>query len=163
MTSLLNSVKANSCYLKPQKTSWEQTGFKDCDFYQNNALSWKIPSKVGIPPKIGHLPCPTRLCGPSGKVSASRAADLGSIPAFSLWLSLGRVIPVTWRLIFQWLLCQMLGIIGSALALVGPIYVSILWLGEKASLICNFYLSMPAGTIIWEEPSLSYTSMLLGR
>ena len=40
--------------------------------------------------------------------------------------------------------------------------VSILWLGE-ISLICNFYLSVAARKIVWADPSLRYTRMLLGR
>ena len=39
--------------------------------------------------------------------------------------------------------------------------VSILWLGEVESLICNFYLSVAARKIVWADPSLRYTSMLL--
>ena len=41
--------------------------------------------------------------------------------------------------------------------------VSILWLGEMESLVCNFYLSVAALKIVWADPSLRYTSMLLGR
>ena len=41
--------------------------------------------------------------------------------------------------------------------------VSILWLGEVESLICNFYLSVAAHTIVWADPSLRYTSLLLGH
>ena len=41
--------------------------------------------------------------------------------------------------------------------------VSILWLGEVESLICNFCLSVAARKIVWADPSLRYTSMLLGR
>ena len=41
--------------------------------------------------------------------------------------------------------------------------VSILWLGEMESWICNFYLSVAAHTTVWANPSLRYTSMLLGR
>ena len=41
--------------------------------------------------------------------------------------------------------------------------VSILWLGEVESLTCNFYLSVSARKIVWADPSLRYTSMLLGR
>ena len=41
--------------------------------------------------------------------------------------------------------------------------VSILWLGEMASLICNFYLSVAARKIVWADPSLRYTRMLVGR
>ena len=39
--------------------------------------------------------------------------------------------------------------------------VSILRLGE--SLICNFNLSVAARTLVWADPSLRYTNMLLGR
>ena len=35
--------------------------------------------------------------------------------------------------------------------------VNILWLGEVESLICNFYLSVAARTIVWVDPSLRYT------
>ena len=41
--------------------------------------------------------------------------------------------------------------------------VSILWLGEVENLICNFYLSVTARKIVWTDPSLRYTRMLLGR
>ena len=41
--------------------------------------------------------------------------------------------------------------------------VSILWLGEVESWICNFYLSVAARAIVWADPSLRHTSMLLGR
>ena len=41
--------------------------------------------------------------------------------------------------------------------------VSILWLGEVESLISNFYLSVAARKLIWADPSLRYTSMLLGH
>ena len=40
--------------------------------------------------------------------------------------------------------------------------VSILWLGEVEILICNFYLSVATRKIVWADPSLRYTSMLLG-
>ena len=40
--------------------------------------------------------------------------------------------------------------------------VSILWLGEVESLICIFYLSVAARKIVWADPSLRYTRMLLG-
>ena len=40
--------------------------------------------------------------------------------------------------------------------------VSILWLGEVERLICNFYLSVAARKIVWADPSLRYTSLLLG-
>ena len=39
--------------------------------------------------------------------------------------------------------------------------VSILWLAEVDSLVCNFYLSVAARKIVWAGPSLRYTSMLL--
>ena len=65
-------------------------------------------------------------------------------------------------LVLQWLPCQAPGNVGSALGLFGP--VSTLWLGEIASLtvICNFYLSVSARAVVWAEPPLRCTSMLLG-
>ena len=41
--------------------------------------------------------------------------------------------------------------------------VSILWLGETESLVCNFCLSVAARQIVWAVLSLRYTSMLLGH
>ena len=41
--------------------------------------------------------------------------------------------------------------------------VSILWLDEVERLICNFYLSVAARKIVCADPSLRYTSLLLGR
>ena len=41
--------------------------------------------------------------------------------------------------------------------------VTIPWLGEMKSLICNFYLSVLAYTLVWADPSLGYTGILLGR
>ena len=39
--------------------------------------------------------------------------------------------------------------------------VSILWLGEVESLICNFYLSVAARQIDWADPPLRYTACCL--
>ena len=41
--------------------------------------------------------------------------------------------------------------------------VNILWLGKVESWICNFCLSVAARKLVWADPSLRYTSMLLGR
>ena len=41
--------------------------------------------------------------------------------------------------------------------------VSILWLGEMESWICNFCLSVAARKIVWADLFLRYTRMLLGR
>ena len=41
--------------------------------------------------------------------------------------------------------------------------VSILWLGEVESLICDLYLSVAARKAVCADPSPRYTSMLLGR
>ena len=41
--------------------------------------------------------------------------------------------------------------------------VSILWLGEMESWICNFYLSVAARKFVWADPSRRCTRMLLGR
>ena len=54
------------------------------------------------------------------------------------------------------------GVKGSALGLAGP-GVSVLWLGEVDSLTRNSRLSVAARTIVWADPSLRCTNMLLGR
>ena len=63
----------------------------------------------------------------SGKASASRVED----PVFKSRLRRdffrGRVIPVTQKLALQWLPCQVPGVIGSALGLVGPVSVYCDW------------------------------------
>ena len=41
--------------------------------------------------------------------------------------------------------------------------VSIQWLGEVESWICNFCLSVAAHKPVWADPSLRYARMLLGR
>ena len=41
--------------------------------------------------------------------------------------------------------------------------VSILWLGEIERWACNFYHSVAARKIVWADPFLKYTLMLLGR
>ena len=41
--------------------------------------------------------------------------------------------------------------------------VSILRLDEVESWICSFYVSVAASEIVWADPSLRYTSMLVGR
>ena len=41
--------------------------------------------------------------------------------------------------------------------------ISILWLGEMDSLVCDFCLSVAARKIVWADPSLRYICMLLGR
>ena len=46
---------------------------------------------------------------------------------------------------------------------IGQPGVSILWLGEMESLVCNFNLSVAVHKIVWADPSLRYTRMLLGR
>ena len=43
----------------------------------------------------------------------------------------GRVVPVTYKLAFQWLPCQASGVIGSALVLVGPVSVYCDWVRWK--------------------------------
>ena len=45
----------------------------------------------------------------------------------------------------------------------GPPGVSILWLGEVERLICNFCFNVAARIIVWADPSLRYTHLLLGR
>ena len=62
------------------------------------------------------------------KESASRAEDAGvRIPLVTRFFFPDRVIPVTSTLALQWLPCQALGVIGSALGLVGPVSVYCDW------------------------------------
>ena len=65
----------------------------------------------------------------------------------------GRVIPVTSKLALQWLPCQAPRVIGSV----------VLELVEMESLVCNFNLSVAARKLVWANPFLRYTRMLLGR
>ena len=69
----------------------------------------------------------------------------------------GRVIPVTQKLALQCLPCLAPGVIGSALGLVSLVSVYCDWV------ICNFYLSVAARKLVWADPSLRYTRMLLGH
>ena len=61
------------------------------------------------------------------KTSALRTADLGFIPAIPEGILLGRVIPVTEKLVTQWLPGQTPGDIGSALGVVGLVSVYCDW------------------------------------
>ena len=86
---------------------------------------------------------------------------LGSNPAWakifpgsshSSYLKIGTpkaILPGTWRYMVS--------------AGTGRPSVSILWLGEMESSVCNFYLSVAACKIVWADPSLRYTCMLLGH
>ena len=66
---------------------------------------------------------------------------LSSNPACS-GISSGQVIPVTWKLVLQWLPCQVPGIHYRVRAGTGWSDVSIPLLGEVESLICSYYLSV---------------------
>ena len=111
---------------------------------------------------LSNQPTNYRLVGLVGKTSASRGADLGSIPALVADLFPGRIIPVTSQLVLQWLPCQAPGVIGSALGLVG-----------QESLCCDrerqpvrsegSNISVAARTQVQADLCLLYTGMLLGR
>ena len=94
-----------------------------------------------------------RLGGLVVKASASGAEDPGfesRLPRDFFWVDLKlTTLPGAWHY--------------RVSAGTGRPGVSILWLGEVESLICNFYLSVAAGKIVWADPSLRYTRMLLGR
>ena len=100
---------------------------------------------------------------PSGKASASRAKDPGfesRLRRDFFWSSHTSdlkidtpvpTLPGAWHYTYR---------VSTGTGQPG---VSILWLGEMESLICNFYLSVAACKIVSADPSLRYTSMLLGR
>ena len=102
-----------------------------------------------------------RLVGLVVKASASRPADPGSnsrlLRDFSgsihtSDLKIGTpaaILPGAWR--------------NRVSAATGWPGVGVLWLGEKESLICNFYFSVAVRTLVWADPSLRHTSILLGR
>ena len=68
-----------------------------------------------------------RLVGLAVRRPARERKIPGSNPACAGIFFRGRVIPVTQKLALQWLPCQAPGVIGSALALVGPVSVYCDW------------------------------------
>ena len=92
------------------------------------------PCPLGLPPRW-----------PSGKAYASRAADLCSIPVFTVELFPGRDISVTSNLVLEWLPCLAPDSIVSSLRLVGSVSAYCDWV---RSLICNFYLNVAASTTV---------------
>ena len=88
-----------------------------------------------------------RLVGLVVKASTSRAKDPGFESRFATGFFRGRVIPVTQKLALQWLPCQAPGVIGSVLALVGPVSVYCDWVRWKV---------WPATSIsVWQHVKLS--------
>ena len=91
------------------------------------------------------------------KVSASRAADpgLGSrlwggdFSGSSHTSDTGTTLPRAWRYRVS------AGTCWSGISILRQVRVE--------NLICNFYLSVAARTLVWTDPSLRYTSMLLER
>ena len=100
-----------------------------------------------------------RLVGLVVKASASRAEDPGFESSFRRDFS-GRVIPVTSKLAIKWHLCQALGVIRSALELVGTVSVYCDWVrwqvGSATSVSVWQHVQLPE-----QNPSLRYTRMLL--
>ena len=106
-----------------------------CSFMLAWNMTFSMSSKVG------------RLTGLVVKVSASKAEDPEFFRVESYqWLKIGTLVatlPGTW--------CYRVS------AGTGWPGVSILWLVEMESWICNFYLSVAAHAIVWADPSLRYT------
>ena len=122
--------------------------------------SYQCPCST-TPPGFLPLRLPDWLGGLVVKVSASRAEDQG-FASHLQWdfcrsrctsgLEIGTpvaTLPGAWRYRISAGTCW-------------P-SVSILWLGEVESWICNFHLSVAAHKIVWADPSLRYNGMLLGR
>ena len=66
------------------------------------------------------------------KASASRAADLGLISAFSVRIFSGSSHTRDLKhLVLQWLPCQAPGVIGSMMGLVGPVSILFDWVRWK--------------------------------
>ena len=86
-----------------------------------------------------------RRLGNGPQASAARVADLGSIPVFSVGLILGRVALVS---DLNWYFSSYPAKPGATeTAGTGLPGVSILWLGEIASLSSSFYLSVAERTV----------------
>ena len=101
------------------------------------------------------------LAGLVVETSASRAEDQGF--KSHLWRDFSRVESYQW--IKNW---HPSGSLPGAWryrvsAGTGWPGVCIQWLGEVESWSCNFYLSVAACKNVWADPSLRYTSMLLGQ
>ena len=100
-------------------------------------------------------------CWSSGKASASRAEDprfesrLQRIFSGSSHTSDLKIVTPVATLPGAWRYRVSTG--------TGRPGVSILWLGEVEHLIWNFYLSVAAHKLVWADPSLRYTGLLLGR
>ena len=97
------------------------------------------------------------------KASASKATDSGFdsrlIRDFS---RSSHTIDLKKKLALQWIPCQAPGVCMISAGTGWP-GVCILCLVEIESLICHVCLSVVARTLTWADPSLRYTSMLLGR
>ena len=65
------------------------------------------------------------------KASASKAVDPGFDSRLSRDLFPGGVTPVIQKLVLQWLPCQVPGVPGSVLGLVGPVSVYCDWVRKK--------------------------------
>ena len=69
---------------------------------------------------------------------------------------------MTSKLALQWLPCQAPGVIGSVLGLVGPVPVYCDWVRWKVGSATSVSVWQHV-KIVRADPSLRYTSMLLGR
>ena len=119
----------------------------------HNGGSRILSSWIIVSPSQPDHPNVDRLVGLVVKVSTSGAEDLISNPTCEEIFpgSIGTpvaTLPDAWH-------CRVSTGTGQ------PGF-SILCLGEVESLVCNFYLSLAARKIVCADPSLRYTSMLLG-
>ena len=111
--------------------------------------------------KLDHFVLTYRLVGLVVKASASRVEDRGFEPSYagifpgSSHTSDSKIGTPVATLPGAWHYRVSTG--------TGRPSVSILWLGEMESLIRNFCLCVAARKIVWVDPSLRYTHMLLGR
>ena len=91
------------------------------------------------------------LYRPTGPVVAStwRAAELGSNPTFAVDLFSGWVIPVTQKLILQWLSCQAPGVIKAALGLVDLVLVYCDWMIQLLFLLLQRSAVVQVRSSVW--------------
>ena len=109
--------------LPPTEGEWVGGGQQSL-FHQTN-------TSAVLRATLGRYQRDSHLLGLVVKAHALRVADLGLIPAFTMDLLLCWVIPVTQKLVLQWLSCQAPGTIGPALGLVCPVSIDCDWVRKK--------------------------------
>ena len=126
--------------------------FSKSNFYLSVAAHWMI--KAGLFLRTASLACWLRRPLRERKILGCNPACTGIFPGSSHTSDLKLGTPVA----------TLPGAWGYRVSAgTGWPRVSILWLGEMERLVSYVYLSVAAHKIVWADPSLRYTCMLLGH